>query len=316
MDTVCESCRQARAVESTGSFQVCADCQRRLDDRSLRPREWWNLASIHGWWQYELHDDFYGDDGIAAWPRHPVADPATYPLPDLASLDPRGLVGHAMTRWQLDDRDVAALRTCAPTLLLEAMRDRLAQNPSPWVASVVFEMCARALGHAAAEFVREHWSRANGAPGCAVHAAVCCLPREEAIERAFVVVDAAPIPREAMNALSWLQSERVLDWIERNVAEPLTDTWGMLASYSALSWPRVVAWLEAGRPLSLVALDALIAPRRDSAPAFQALSRPLTDAPPYDEFARVLEAYRARDDVLRVRRAVAALLEKPPADIR
>lgn len=315
MDAICHSCRRARSVPVTGGLPVCPDCQRRLDDRNLRPREWWNLASIHGWWQYELFDDFYSDEGVAAYPRRPVVDPEAYPLPDLASLDAHNLVGHAMTRWWLRERDLPALRACAPALLLTAMRERLAQNPHPKAASVVFEVCAQTLGTAAADFLREHWSRADGALVAAVHAAVSCLPHDEAIDRALAAVDAAPVPADAMNALTWLQSERVLDWIERTIAEPLTDRWGTLASYSALSWRRVVAWLEAGRPLSLVALDALTAPRRSPAPAFQDLRRSLVDPPPRDEYVRVLEDYRARDDVLRVRRAVAALLKAPPADI-
>jgi hypothetical protein len=61
-----------------------------------------------------------------------------------------------------------------------------------------------------------------------------------------------------------------LDWIERTIAQPklVAAFWGELAAKSGLTWPRAQRWLTSGRPLSLVALDALIARLRDTRSEF------------------------------------------------
>ena len=52
-----------------GPYRVCAGAAGRLETRSLRPREWFNLAVIHGPFEFLLHDDFYSEDGEACQPK-------------------------------------------------------------------------------------------------------------------------------------------------------------------------------------------------------------------------------------------------------
>ena len=62
---------------------------------------------------------------------------------------------------------------------------------------------------------------------------------------------------EVLHALTNFSDARVLDWLEEHCREPITYEWGTAAAVNELDWPRVVRWLNAGRPLSLLAVDAL-----------------------------------------------------------
>jgi hypothetical protein len=57
--------------------------------------------------------------------------------------------------------------------------------------------------------------------------------------------------------LNNLQRESTLDWMESFVGEVGSEDWGYLAALSHLTWERAARWLEKGRPLSLVALEAI-----------------------------------------------------------
>ena len=78
---------------------------------------------------------------------------------------------------------------------------------------------------------------------------------------------------------------------------------GVLAASSKFDWERAKKWLSLGRPLSLVALDALdwcVCSGRKS---------PLMNPPSSKEFISTLEDYLNKDNVLRVREKVYKLLE-------
>jgi hypothetical protein len=103
------------------------------------------------------------------------------------------------------------------------------------------------------------------------------------------------------------RSARTLDWLESwsdhvVLSDPSTDleqwSWnlGWLAALSSLSWPRVVQWLDKGRPMSLIAIDALRAfgPDCDS-PVIEKLKPRLHDAPGPEEAAGTLLGYASRD---------------------
>lgn len=72
---------------------------------SLRPLEWFNLASIHGPIKHLLLDDFYDQDGVAYQPATEVEVPEQFPAPALTEVreSPEAIVGFAMTRWSLKD---------------------------------------------------------------------------------------------------------------------------------------------------------------------------------------------------------------------
>ena len=82
---------------------------------------------------------------------------------------------------------------------------------------------------------------------------------------------------------------------------------GRLAAVSNLKWERVVKWLTSGRPLSLVALDALIACWHYNTPILIRFAPKLLEPAPVDEMNATLDDYLDRDPVPRVRKAVLAI---------
>ena len=76
--TPCQACRTASASflapddDSDQPYLLCPDCYDRLAHFSLRPGEWFHLASVHGPLKHHLHDDFYDDNGRACQPAKPV----------------------------------------------------------------------------------------------------------------------------------------------------------------------------------------------------------------------------------------------------
>ena len=47
-------------------------------------------------------------------------------------------------------------------------------------------------------------------------------------------------------------------WESEDPGSPVTEAWGRLASDSRLTWAVAEAWLQEGRHLSLIAIDALL----------------------------------------------------------
>ena len=83
---VCESCRIhfVEIVDDSDDpaqpYLVCRACDHRLKTLSLRPLEWFNLASVHGPNKHFLHDDFYDNWGHAEQPDEDVVAADKYPF--------------------------------------------------------------------------------------------------------------------------------------------------------------------------------------------------------------------------------------------
>ena len=91
MSLLCEACHLRPIVlqeyinESVIPYCLCQPCCHRLLHRSLRPLEYFNLVARHGH-EYELHDDFYDDAGIAYAAEEEVREAAALAFPSLESL--------------------------------------------------------------------------------------------------------------------------------------------------------------------------------------------------------------------------------------
>lgn len=113
---------------------------------------------------------------------------------------------------------------------------------------------------------------------------------------------------EFMAPLNFLEYEPVLDWVEQNAnrTKNITQDWGHLCASSNFTWQRAEKWLEMGRPLSLIALDATMfcttrGERLNQSLWMRELNPKLTDNPKLDKIANGLKDYLKKDSVPRTK---------------
>lgn len=303
-------------------YRVCEACHRRLLARALRPLEWYNLAKRKGGGQFLLHDDFYGDNGEATQPEEDVEAAADFPAPTLAqcSSDAELLLDYSITRWVFEADLVKAWRELSLAQILPVLTNRLQTTASPEVRAVALRLASLTLGAAGAPLTRLAWTQGPLEIyfDPLVEASAACLPFDEAFERAErALKEMSPKrTRALMHSLVHFKSARSLAWIEHNVAEPTVESWGHLAAASEFSWAKALAWLRSGRPLSLVAIDALRAIANPRTPFLRDLAPSLPDPPDEATFIRELSAYAEADQVPRVSQRVRALLASPAHIVR
>jgi hypothetical protein len=320
MSHLCEACEVA-AVEivepcddAKEPYRLCSPCYRRLHARNLRPLEWFNLAKRHGWFKFLLHDDFYDCDGTATQPEDDVENADAFPAPSLTSVRPDNerLLDYSITRWHLEPELIEAWKERDPLSVLSTVAPRFASTSNDGIKAKILSICALTVGGIGADFIRSAWKDypEKLSLGSLAQASAACLPPVEGYERvvAALASQEGQKKRDQMYGLSYFHSQDSLDWIEQNIFEPITDSWGYLAAASKLDWPRIEAWFDKGRPLSLVAIDALLAITRPMTPLLRELGPSLLMPPTHSRFQQDLQAYRARDPVPRVQQRIDGLL--------
>ena len=97
-----------------------------------------------------------------------------------------------------------------------------------------------------------------------------------------------------------------IDWLEVNVASPVTTHWGQGAALLGTPWPRIKAWLASGGAQQMMALDTLVAyraPAQNMAPLAQIASPALPEAPEMSEYLATLNAVVAEASTPRIRKS-------------
>lgn len=320
MPALCEACehepaeRVERCDNSDRPYQICSACFQRLHARALRPLEWYNLAKRHGWSQFLLHDDFYDEDGHAWQPEQPVEHPEAFPAPRFEAVlhDPAMLLDYSITRWHFDAKIATAWSFLNRRAVLAALSARFSSTRSLEVRSRVLEICAASLREFGADFVRYVWGDfpTHVALPSLAAASAACLPFREGFDRVVAALadEQKARRRDLMFSLGYFHSPEALDWIERHISEPITEAWGHLAAASRLDWSRIERWFERGRPLSLVAIDALASIVRPQTPFLRIHGPRLYDPPTPDRIRQVLSEYAERDCVPRVQQRTAPLI--------
>jgi hypothetical protein len=233
------------------------------------------------------------------------------------ACDARLLLDYSITRWHFWPELAAAWARLPRSDILAALSARFGSTSNEAIRSRVLEVCASALHETGADFVRYAWGEYPETMylWTLAEASAACLPFREGFAR--VVTALAELEnsrkRDLMGSLGHFHSPEALDWIEQNIFPPITETWGYLAAASSLDWPRVERWLNGGRPLSLVAIDALGAILRPQSPFLKAYGPRLHQAPTVERFTNVLSHYAARDKVPRVEQRTAWLLSHAQA---
>lgn len=321
LTSMCEACElvPAQCVEPCDDaetpYRLCMPCHGRLRSLSLRPLEWYNLAKRHSWQRFLLHDDFYEEDGTATAPEEDLESPEVFPSPSLAAVshDPRLLLDYSITRWYFDSNTAATWSAFPRSDILKALSERFESTRNIEVRSRVLEICATSLGEFGSILVRYAWNKYPTTVSliALTEASASCLPFHEG----FPMVTAAlsklsgSRKRDLIFCLGYFQATAALDWIEEHIFEPITEDWGRLAAASKLDWPRAERWLEGGRPLSLVALDALSAIIHPRTPFLQSQQLRLHSPPTSQRLIQVLTGYAEKDGVPRVQQRTNTLIE-------
>jgi hypothetical protein len=319
----CQACEKLTRVwpieddDPVEPYFLCQDCSKRLSLRALRPLEWFNLASKHGWQKYSLHDDFYDEDGTATQPdvQHFSDDGMLAPSLNEAATSLERLLGYCFTRWSLGDAEFEALAAYNSEGLLAKLNHPDATS-NPEKLSVALTICANVLGVHASTWVSNQYERSveEDLLYFWADAAAICLPPPEGLEKTINALTdyKGRQLNERIGALSWFRSDRVLVWIEGNAPSAnVTGHWGQLAALSNLTWNKAEGWLARGRPFSLIALDALDQfmhlPRH--APLVRKLKPALRGVGDRETVLRALETQKSKDPSPRCVRKCDFLVE-------
>lgn len=319
-DEHCHCCneRPGRKVVVDGvdsaTYWVCAACEKRLAALALRPLEWFNLARLYSPWRHHLHDDFYDDDGTGHAAEWQVDDAAAFPYPELtaAQSDPALAVDIAYSKWWLKrGSDLASILRSLNDRLVPFVEVAMNTRNGSWFRQRGFEILAIGVGPSADALVRDQLQHVDAQSiYAAAEAVAACLPTDEAISWAIHAVSAFPdVPaRDTVRALKWFNGPKVYDKLETMVCAPVTDVWGYVAARCGLVWGRARGWLRAGRPLSIVALDALNECIRGNRFGDDGPEPQLEERPTQNELEQELKQYLAMDSAPRIKNTVASIL--------
>ena len=325
MSETCPSCGEAPVEvieildDPADPYRLCAACHHRLLSHSLRPKEWYNLRAIHGCSNDILGEEYYReDDGAALQPAEEVVDAKLFPCPTLQEIrhSPERLLTYILSRdhfhgdvvmeWYIHEDLLSAIQSHPSDVLFPVFSRRLSIITNHEIIRTIFHLIGLTLGPEGAPLVRDNWDRftlSGGLSGIAF-AASKCLPLEEAHKKVTDVLSQMSIEKRlaAKHILRLFKTPLNLDWIEKNAASPVDISWGVFAADSGFDWERARKWLSSGRPLSLIALDAL------SWCLCSMGKYSLLNPPAPAELISTLKDYQARDNVPRVREKVSELL--------
>jgi len=311
---VCEACGRAivEVIETSDApgqpFQVCFECHHRLTYGCLRPLEWYNLATIHCA-DGRLH--MY-EDGNAFGSDYEVIEPEKYPVPTFNDVkdELQSLVGYFIA-WDrvIDDEHIPALLQFDAADVVDYLDNLVRSTGNSGIEMTAYAICA-AIGTPAANWIRSRWNPISSSFNALCIASARCLPEGEGLQLALRYIDTLE-PRaqaERATALANFRAPAVLDWIASHIELPMNKSqWGKVASSSDLDWDRTNQWLSQGRPLSLIAIEALLhiydAHTRQWSKVQPQLLRPA----PTETMIDRLERYTAQDDVPNVKNKIALI---------
>ena len=301
-------------------FKLCNSCFSSLTNHALRPREFFNLATIHSIDNPYLDDDFYDwETGKALQPSKKITNANKFPFPFMDALkdDYKNLIDLACIQFEIDSEIVTLLKKIEKKKILEYLDFKVVYNRS--INYYAYKIAARVLGNSAEEWMREQWiAHKPGELFVFAEALNACLPFGNAFEIITNELQEGGDSEMAKNisVLCYFESSATLRWIE-SIKYRITNIgidWGVVAAASKFDWATTKRWLVIGRPLSLIALDALIFCTTKGNKQNQSIwliKHPpiLNDQPSMKEISASLNEYLVRDNVPRTKNAVKKIME-------
>ncbi|WP_299821627.1 hypothetical protein [uncultured Pontibacter sp.] len=299
-------------------YRVCADCYNRLINFALRPLELFNIVATHGHSHY-LHDDFYDyQTGEATQPHIEVIDADKFTFPDFERIknDLNRLIDFSFVQHFTEDYVISQLKQFDKHEVLASLQERVRYNRV--INYKAYIVAGRVVGRAAEEWIKEEWAnRQENELHLFAEPIAKCIEFDKAFEIISRELENGDdrFLSENVSALLYFQSDKTLDWIEgvSSRIKNVSSAWGQLAASSQFSWDRANKWLAIGRPLSLVALDALIfctttGERLNQSLWLRNLQPKLVDNPKPETVAKRLQDYLQNDRVPRTKAAVENII--------
>lgn len=319
----CESCKIA-PVDNTVviendkhyPFRLCSPCRHRLVHMALRPLEFYNLMAIHGGYSVYLHDDFYNfDTGEATQSDIKVLNAKNFPFPTFNQVknDLNKLIDYTFVHFWNQEFIITEFNKFDKLEILNAVDEKLRYNRG--ISSRAYWLVGLTVGSVAENWVRMEWqTHCNNEYWVELtHPVARCLPFEEGF--ALITSKIEELDEKTFFstflALGNFESVRALDFIEKHCHRigNISDNWGRLAARSQFSWERADKWLTIGRPLSLIALDALyfITSKNQIYP-YQKHPGPLIGDPGPAVIAKRLDEYLTVDHVPRTKNITKGII--------
>jgi len=321
----CESCNindfrvEQIADEGQKPYRLCKPCQDRLLNKALRPLEFFNLTAIHGH-SFYLQDDFYDyETGEATQPDIEVLDCDRFPFPNFEQIKNNldRLIDFAFVQYFTEDNIIKQLKQFDKNETLKTIDKKVKYNRA--INYKAYEVVGKVFGNEANDWLKKEWAnRQENELLIFAEAIAKCFDFEEAFETVTNEIESKDdkLLPENISALLYLQSDKTLDWIEKVIhrTNNISINWGTLAASSKISWVRADKWLSVGRPLSLVAIDALLfctttRDRQNQAFWLQENPPKLTDNPRPEIIANKLKDYLSKDNVPRTKNAINKIID-------
>jgi hypothetical protein len=318
----CEACRieEVTVVETEWDsilpYNLCGQCYSRLKSRSLRPLEYFNLVAIHGH-EYELHDDFYDDDGTSSQPDIPVVPNETLHFPTVSELSGnlKRLIDYVLVKWWYPNEVTEHLKAYNGNDVLKELDIRLSTNPA--LIERLIEIASEVLETEARDWLIYQYKNYDGeTPLIFSKALAKCLPITESFK---IVKDILSRVKQSelhskVWALYYFNSTQIIEWIEENKEniKNISNNYGSVCAANQFDWVTAKRWLSMGRPLSLIALDAVFecgtTKNKMNRSPYLRENQPKLLSPESEEIMnKVLDGYLKTDNIHRPRVTIEAI---------
>jgi hypothetical protein len=263
-------------------YQLCGLCALRLINHALREAEWFRLVKRHGARDFLLRNAFY-NSSYDAWAGE--VDDSTPELPNTEVLNNEilELIAYALCCVPVPDEVLTALKQHPLNTVLETLAPFITfDNPD-----IDLNIRSRSL---------ILYARIGGEAAC--H---------------FITSELAKIPATDIHhhheALTYLNSPAVIEWLETRISSPIYDSFGKIVAANAVIWSDIDRWLQKGRPLSLVALDALKFCRTPDYIEPGEIKYFLREPDPQATMTDVITQYLDQDNSVRVKKVCAEIIQ-------
>ena len=202
---------------------------------------------------------------------------------------------------------------------LLAAIDKSYDPESVAVQENIFRVCKDVLGDSAEPWLREsrHLAVQNFAFGAYCSALNACIP-DGGFEIATCKLrneQAHQLAYFAHDLLEFDDRSKIIDWIEKTLVSnglSVKTEWGQLAALAGIPWRTITRWLSHGKPLNLVALDAIVAWLTGSVDFRRAWLNRLTpmviDAPERSEIRRRVVDHAEREATPRIEKTAGKIV--------